>query len=77
MLKITLALLAIGATTLTAQSCSYDPTDNYDKCDTIGCARDNECLYFDCEQGFCWSWAGRPTNCTTDPTQGFYVCDGL
>ena len=77
-----IAFLSVLLTQVMSQysdiSCNTDQSDySYAFCDLMQCSRDSDCIYFNCDNGVCWSWQGRPANCISDPTQIAYFCDGL
>ena len=71
------ALLLFSAALVSAQSCSSDQNATSNKCDTVACRNDNECMYDECDGGYCLSKRGRPATCSTNPGDTFYKCQGM
>ena len=76
-MKILLLTLSALFLSTRAADCTTDPTAAVNKCDTVKCSYDNECQNYECEEGYCWSWSGRPSKCNTDGNAQFYKCAGV
>ena len=63
---------------VTGESCTQSESAASNKCDLVRCFRDNECENYECDDGYCWSYRGRPAACVNDDINAqFYRCNGL
>ena len=67
----------LAATQSIDDGCTTNATSSSNKCDLIRCNRDNECDSFLCQDGYCWSYNGRPAQCSGNQNDMFYLCPNL